>query len=703
MTLNHAKTQSLLAAINFDHPAFAALRESPDPAGALLGHFARPSRPHYRFAYARKAEILAFLRTNYGAWRAFDETAAQQLVHLSIPAAQGARALADIAELGKAWWATGDPAYGAAFERFYRATPTGEMFNWGAFNGIQGALELEAWFLLLDCPGFSREGRIAFLDHLRAIADNAWDDNTSQWSPLGLGPEGHNWYLHGARVLPQLGLLFPEFRRADFLLRSGAGIFEEHLRGHYKADGGARETTLAYQAGSLMNLWEFYLLAQRNDYPLSAGFADRLLSATRFLLKLMSPSGGLPSFGDGAHTPGDLTELAAVAAALTGDGACKGYAERSRRHLPGNATEAPGEIPLRAFWTVGLEGARAYAATPARDPELVSVLLGPTGYAALRNADTADAHYLAIAAADRGPMVTSHGHNDVFAVEVHALGTRFVGEMGCADYGDTPARRYDESTAAHSCLTIDGMEQAPLASEWRWRGHVLPAVRRWISEPTHDFFHGVHEGFYHYPEQNTLHARKVFFIKSAPSYWVVLDWLLSDVEHDVSVYWHGCVPGMLDDTTILLGQDTGPRLAILPPQGDAVRGDTVVSDGLSAYICQKQLDPAAYPCFAYRIRTASDCLCWVMAPLRPGEAPPRVERLPVTLNGASAPAHRATAVRIIGRDCVDTLCVSHTDYNAQLDAGGISLWGMLGFARANASGARHLEIQHTVADGSCGR
>ncbi len=98
-----------------------------------------------------------------------------------------------------------------------------------------------------------------------------------------------------------------------------------------------------------------------------------------------------------------MTALAAVAAALTGDGECKWYAERARRHLQGAEGDAPGVLPLCAFWQVGLAGAETYALTPPRDPHHVSVLLGATGYAAMRNSDSADAGYLAIAAADRVP------------------------------------------------------------------------------------------------------------------------------------------------------------------------------------------------------------------------------------------------------------------------------------------------------------
>jgi len=721
--MTREKAKHLMECVDWGRPELAAVRAAADPAAAFMAHLARPPRPRFRFEYERKAEVLAFLRENYAAWSSYDTAEADRVAALTVEEAQGPRALSAVPELGRAWWATGDARYGAAFERFYLAVPTGQMFNWSEFNGTQGAIELDAYFLLLDCPGFTTQGRIAFLDHLHAIAADAWDTHTSRWNQLMLGPEGHNWYLHGMHVLPLVGLLFPEFRRADFFLRTGWSVVEEHVRGHLKADGGARETTLGYQAGSMLNLWDFYLHAHRNGYPTSEGFADRLLNATKFLLRLASPQGGLPSFGDGGHSAGGLTRLAAVAAALTGDGECKWYAERFRLHLPGGAHDAdarrrsargaewmrtpggetPGEIPLCAFWDVGLVGAATYARTRPRDPDHTSVLMGATGYAAMRDGDGPGACYMAMAAADRGPIVTSHGHNDIFAVEVHAAGVRFLGEMGCAPYGKSPGRMYDQSTEAHNCLAIEGMEQTPIVDEWRWAGCTIPAVRRWMSEDTHDFFHGVHEGYYRYPQHQTLHARKVLFVKAQPAYWVVMDWLESDVENTYCAYFHGCVPGRLEGLRIVLGEEGGVRLAVIPPEGDDISAERVSSEGLRAYMSEKELEPESYPCFVYRKRAASDCFVWVLMPLAAGQGMPQVRRLAVKLNGAEAAPHTACAVEVAFAGHTDRLCVSHKDFDARLDFGDESAWGHLAFRRARADGVILLSFEHTMADGVCGR
>ena len=706
------KANHLIDQVDLDRAELADVRAALNPAAAFAAFLSRQPRPRYRFEYERKAEMLTFLNEHYAAWRDFDFSEARRYVDTPVPDLRTARGTQGIAALGQAWWATDDPAYGVAFERIFLESDTGENFLWGEFDGSQPVTELPAWFLLADCPGFTPAGRIAFLDHLITITHRAWDDCTSQWSQMGLGPEGHNWYIHGMHCLPLVGLLFPEFKRAGFFQQVGWSVVEEHLRGHYMADGGARETTLGYHAGTMNCLWDLYLIAARNGWPMSEGFVDRLVDATVFVLKLAAPNGALPSFGDTQPAPGMLVNVAAMAAALSGDPLCKGYAELMRPMRTSAPDEAPDQIPYGTFWQVGLEGAATYAETRAAPVDRCSVLMGHTGYAAMRDGLESDAQYLAIAAAERGPIVTSHGHNEISAIEVHAGGVKFLGEMGCAGYGESPARDYDQTTRAHNTLTIAGEEQVPIDNEWRWTRHLRPAIRRWIALPTHDFVHVVHEGFYHPAKDRTLHTRKVLFIKRGqhgPGYWLVLDRVESDVPRDYEINFHGCVPAELTDDRIILegGEDDGngpARLAIVPPSGDAMQCRRVEDDaGLLAYIEAKKLDAQRYPCFTYTLRIASHCFAWVLMPCGGAPDVPQVERLPVTVNELNEDAVGATALRVRGDGFTDVVCVSHRDFDGTLRFGDVEALGHIAFRRTGGDGAVSLAFDHTMADGITGR
>jgi hypothetical protein len=63
----------------------------------------------------------------------------------------------------------------------------------------------------------------------------------------------------------------------------------------------------------------------------------------------------------------------------------------------------------------------------------------------------------------------------------------------------------------------------------------------------------------------------------------------------------------------------------------------------------------------------------------------------------------ATAVEINFGDYRDLLCISHKDFDNQLDFAGESVWGNLAFRRIAADGGRLLVMEHTVRDGTCGR
>lgn len=719
------KAKRLMEKVDLDRPELEGVRNADDPAKAFVEHVAKPPRPHYRFEYKQKDEMIAFLREHYEAWRNFNTTTADKFAKMPLEkaTAPNTRATRNILCLGQVWWGTGDPRYGAAFERFFLETETGKMFNWQEFNGSQAASDLAAFLLLLDCPGLSTEGRIAFLDHLHAICDDAWDNHTSHWNQLMLGPEGHNWYLHGSHGLVHLGLLFPEFKRAKFFVCTGLSVVEEYVRGHLKEDGGARETCLGYQHGCMIKLWDSYLMARRNNCPVSADMADRLLKGTHFLLRLMTPSGGIPDFGDsGPPQPGALITLAAIAVAITGDGECKWFAEYCRKQQETGRGETDGQIPESVFWKVGLEGARMYEHTRARNPNHKSVLMGPTGYIAMRDSDGPNANYMLIAAADRGPIVTSHNANDIFSLEIHAGGTRFIGDMGYTE-GDSPGRQYDQKTEAHTCLAIEGMEQVPIINEWRWSARLSPVVRRWISEETHDFFHGAHEGFYKFDKHKIIHARKIFFLKSLPAqasdksagYWIVMDWVKSNVENDYRIYFHGCQPGLpalplgqeqagtLSEKNIVLGNEDDVRLAIIPPAEDDIALHRVDSDGYAAYTREQKLTAKSHPSFVYGKRSESDCFVWVIAPMQSGEALPTVKRLPVLVNGLEEETHGATAVEIRFPDHKDVLCVSHKDFDAELKMDSLSAWGNIAFQRTDSNGSVTLRIVHTIKDGVCGR
>lgn len=695
------KSVQVMAQVAWERQELAGIHD----AEALVARLERQPRPAYQVELTQKATVLAFLTEHYAQWRAFDVTEAERLV-AELP--ENPQAARGVGALGIAWWATGDPRYGAAFDRLFRENATGTIMPDWCFRALAASSDLQAYLLLQDCPALTLAGRIAFLDHLLAMCNGAFDEVLMGYRHRDLGTGGHNYWVNSATALPEVGVLYPEFTRADFFLRTGVSVMEEHLRNNYKADGGSRETAFAYQVHEMTLLWTLLMLLERNGVACSRAYRERVYANTRFLLQLMTPQGGLPKYGDMSHVPGGLTQLTAIATAATGDGELKWYAEYCRRMLAGAEQDTPGVLPYCAFWNCGLAGARVYAQTRAQAPKCTSVLLAPTGIAVLRDSAAPDASYLSIIAAERGPIVTSHGHSDVFSLDIHAGGERFIGEPSCKLYGYSAGRQYELSTASKSTVTVNGGNQVDMPEPFRFDGIVLPTVSRWISEPTHDFFHGAHEAYYRRETCGVLHERKVFFLKAtaaqpAPGYWVVLDYLEAEQPHDYTIAFQGLQCGELDGLTARLCAPSGRGFAIVPPAEDLLTLELESSPARQAFLQEYGFAPAQYPCFTYRHHAADVCLLWVLTPLAAGQPAPTVRRLPVRLNAIDAPVLAATAVEIDFGAYRDLLCISHKEFDNQLDFAGESSWGNLAFRRLAADGTRLLALENRVLDGVCGR
>lgn len=662
-------------------------------------------RPGFGVEVERKNEVLAFLDQHYTNWRQRAVADAQPFMKMTEDDAKKPFALVHVQTLGRAWWATNDPAYGQAFEQLYLTTDTGDLFNWAHFAGAQGLRELPAHLMLMDCPGYSSQGRIAFLDHLFALCDIAWDRYASRWNQLTLGTQGHNWHLYGIETLPYVGTLFPELKRAEFYRRTSWSVIEEHLRGNYHRDGGSRETCPGYHRGSMLKLWQLYGFAKRHDIALGADFQKLLLRATHFLINILSPEGCLPSFGD-MGSP-SMVDMTAIATANSGDPLCKWATEFARHQSEVDTPAAAGQIPEIAFWQVGLAGAQAYAKVQSQAPQKRSICLPDTGLAVLRDSWQQGASSMAISAAARGPIVTSHGHNDIFTFELSAMGTRFMGQPGFAPYGESDGRGYDIATRGHNCVTIQGREQLPIVNEWRWDGCVLPRIRRWDLDQDIEIFYAAHEGFCR-ANQSTIHERKIIFIKSkadaadqlTPGYWVVFDRLESHTTQTYEAWFHGCVEAESDGHNVIYTAADMNRLALVPPCDDKLQLRLDNDPAYEDYAKSAGFDLATHPVHVYDAAHDSHCFIWVLMPLASDEELPKVKRLPVRLNDIEMPSHIASAVRVTHRGLVDTLCLNHQYYDAQLVCdGGIDAWGQTVFQRATADGEVHSKVVRRTKDG----
>lgn len=632
----------------------------------------------------QKPQLIAYMDEHYIGWRERACEEAAPFLTMTAAQARTSRAQGGIEAMGRAWWASGDTKYAKAYQQLYLRTATGDLFNWGPFAGGQARKEFYAHFLMQDCPAYTNDGRIAVLDHLLELNRKALPEHTANWKLLDLGPEGHNWYIHGIDSLPYLATMFPEIEQSDYQLKMSWSILQEHLRGNYHRDGGSRECTPGYNAGTVRSLWTMLAMMRHNQHEgsirPSAAFESNLLRATHFLIKLMTPVGGVPAFGDSGDTAGAQVHGLALAAAISGDGLCKWAAVEAHKHAKNEVQTSPDHLPHWAFWLLGIDGAKAYADVKATPPSFKSTCLPDTGFAIMRENWQGGAASMAINAAARGSMVTSHEHNDIFSFDLFAKGTRFLGQAGVAHYASTPGRNYDVSTRAHNCLTIEGQEQLPIANQWRWGTTVIPRIRRWDISDDLEIFQGVHEGFCVHtpqnspdnPDQQVIHERKILFLKSdeknlnVPSYWVILDRVITNKSIPCQIWFHGCVQAKANDHNLLFKAADDNMLYICPPVHDALKLTQDTSDGLKAYSEEAKFDLEKHPGYCYAAKVESHVFAWVLMPVSDAKELPRVERIDGYINGKLREHEPMTALRISHHGVVDELYASHLMHDADM-------------------------------------
>ena len=110
-----------------------------------------------------------------------------------------------------------------------------------------------------------------------------------------------NWQIHGAFMLVQIALTFPEFRESAEWLKMGFYRLDEHLANDFFDDGGHSErcprnyslaTYLAYR-----NL--FYLLQAHQSHPEVADTILRTMGKTLdWWITMITPTGELPAIND---------------------------------------------------------------------------------------------------------------------------------------------------------------------------------------------------------------------------------------------------------------------------------------------------------------------------------------------------------------------------------------------------------------------
>jgi Heparinase II/III N-terminus/Heparinase II/III-like protein len=511
--------------------------------------------------------------------------------------------------LGRAYAITGDEKFSAEFFRqlaSWRAqNPVARGVNWNC--AMEVALRainlLGAFTLFLRSPQMNEQMLVELLttfdQHGAHIKRNL------EFSHIATS----NHYLSDVTGLLWLGVMLPELEAAREWREFGLRELLNEMDKQVLADGADYEASTGYHRLKLELFLYSFVLCHLNGIDIAERYWNKLRAMVNYVRAYLRPDGGAPLIGDTdsgqllpivRRTGDDHAYVLAVGAAVFQEPLFKIAGSR-----------APEEV----LWILGEQGVRDYVTLPDAEPAQ-SQAFPYAGTYVLRDHDL----YLLLNASGAGVNGRgSHGHNDALSIEVSACGTAFIVDPGTYVYtADLKARHLFRSTAVHSTVEIDGVEQNTTQAGMPFvlGDEAHPRVLNWKTEPDDDIVIAEHRGYTRLAEPVT-HRRTIEFPK-AQRCWIIQDELAGAGAHSFSFRFH-FAPGLESkvraDGIIEIGDKmNGARLLIA---ASGVNAEPVLESRFSSR--------------DYGAKEASVSACWtvrssvpltaefVLVPIRAGE------------------------------------------------------------------------------------
>lgn len=279
-----------------------------------------------------------------------------------------------------------------------------------------------------------------------------------------------NTHLLGEAVaLHALGVLYPDWPRAERWRRTGGEIMAAEIEYQVLPDGADFEQSSHYHVYALDMFLFHWLLAGRPE-----AMRPRLAAMTEFLVTLGGPGGDMPMMGDDDggrlfHPYGNrgafyMATLATSALAL------------GTERLPVFVDR----VAEQAAWWLGAPALMAPAQAPSPS---TSRLFPDAGLVSMVCAGT----QILIDAGGFGSRRGGHSHSDSLQILIRQGGREVLIDPGTYTYVSDRARRnWFRSTAAHNTVRIDGTEQGEMDYPFGWRSRPEVAIETWETGDAED-------------------------------------------------------------------------------------------------------------------------------------------------------------------------------------------------------------------------
>jgi len=402
--------------------------------------------------------------------------------------------------LARAYKVTKDERYATAFVEQLRSwrqqNPYGRGPNW--MCAMEVALRainlLLASHLFRGSPQLDRQYLLRlFQQHGNYIRGNL------EFSYIATS----NHYLSDVAGLLWLGVMAPELRDAESWREFGLKELRREMDKQVLPDGADFESSTGYHRFVTELFLYSFLLCRENEIAIDRNYWDKLHAMLLYIRAYLRPDGFAPLIGD---TDGG-------------------------QFLPLQQRRADDHRYLLEV------GAEVFNDVTLREPEAGSTAFPHAGMYVMRHDDL----YLCFNASDAGINGRgSHGHNDALSIEVSAGGRAFIVDPGTYMYTGDLQRRHDfRSTAYHSTVKIDGVEQNTIERDMPFvvGNEAQPRVLLWETEPQIERIIAEHYG-YQRLRHPLIHRRTVTFNKPERS-WSIEDEFLGDAfNHEFEVWFH---------------------------------------------------------------------------------------------------------------------------------------------------------------------
>jgi hypothetical protein len=368
-----------------------------------------------------------------------------------------------------------------------------------------------------------------------------------------------NHYLADVTGLLWLGIYLPELREAKAWRAFGLRELLREMDKQVLADGADSEASTGYHRFVTELFLYSFVLCRANGIEIEARYWQRLRSMLDYIRVYLRPDGRAPLIGDA-----DGSQALSLARREANEHAYLLSIGAVLFDEPQFKIEA--EAPTELFWLLGADGVKAYNELQTAGAQAVrSAVFEQAGTCVLRDRDL----YLLLSANGAGLRGRgAHGHNDALSVEVSACGISFLSDPGsCVYTGGLHARHAFRSTAYHSTVQVDGVEQNEItpSTPFVMGNQARPRIVRWESNEEQDLAVAEHYGYQALPRGAVTHRRAVTFNK-AERYWLIEDTFSGTGTHDFRFVFHAAPERqsrLLDEHTIdICDEPSGARLVI---------------------------------------------------------------------------------------------------------------------------------------------